>query len=697
VRSMHFSLRGFLLRVLLGGLIFGAASRSHAQVSWTPECTAKQLDLKLAPQTAFATASNGHRLSVELQNRESTPCLLPPLMAEFGDASSTATEFGGAQQIAGGDIVHVLFAWSSAPIDPNGIVMYDCATYDTLTMFRAFVPTTNPLLKIEHLAMHSCGSVWISSYRPGPYIPGEPIAQDWLDRFHLRLSDFPKENLPESVGLNAAAPPGIQLRALSDVEYLKATIVPGYSGYFELFLKVPLAAKVNCPFNILRKREADGQTIVYLNHCEDFLRNLTHTPGAKETRLLVRELGLLPERPGRVEYGVTSEVLQKGKPKLAYARIDLSIRDPQQPLLPEIDTRIAQCLSPQLALLSPPVQLGNNWVRPRAYAPKGEERQDGKVFEVTNVSAQNCMLGGVPELKFLNPPEVKSGGLLPEVCRDCANSLYRPRGNRWIELKPNDAAHFAVARTVFDSDYWFLCAVIGGLELSLPGDKQSLRLPFETGSCGPVRVSAWRAGQYDGDPMNVQYDRAEHERELRRVTSAISVPSGCTADVSMDTGRPVMFRSVGGLAWGLSTKPIPYGEAVPVILWVCNTTDAPKDIMTCSDIARFWRGGIDLFDSSGHRVLNQEEENQKKLRESGGAPVSIGSGMPCIDSAINILPHSSIHGSFSKSDYLSLRAPYSPPPGRYFIVPSERGPDYEPYRRTLSDSESGLLTVIEEE
>jgi hypothetical protein len=399
-----------------------------------------------------------------------------------------------------------------------------------------------------------------------------------------------------------------------------------------------------------------------------------------------------------VEYDITSDVLRKGKPALAHSRIDLSIRDPQQPMLPEIDTSIPQCLTPQLTLASPAVELGSHWARPRAYAPQGGEWQDGKVFEVTNVSAQNCMLGGVPELKFLNPPEVKSGGLLPEVCRNCANSLFRPRESWWIELKPNASAHFVVVRTVFDSDYWFLCAVIGGLDLSLPGDKQSLRLPFEAGSCGPVRESAWRAGRYDGDPMNIQYDREENEREQRRVASASPVPSGCTADVSGDTGRPVIFLSVDGLAWGLSTKDTPYGEAVPVILWVCNTTDNPQSVMTCSDISRFRGAGIDVFDSFGHRVLSTLEENQKKLRESGKPELVFGGGpaVGCKDSPINIPPHSSVHGSFSTLDYLSLRAPYSLPPGRYFIVPSKRGPDYEPYRRTLSDSESGLLVVVED-
>src|SRR5437868_5172061 len=82
----------------------------------------------------------------------------------------------------------------------------------------------------------------------------------------------------------------------------------------------------------------------------------------------------------------------------------------------------------------------------------------------------------------------------------------KPRDSRWSELKPNESANFIVARTMLDPDYWFHCMVIGALELTLPGDKQPIRLPFEAGSC-QVTVSAWRAGRYDGDPMNVQYDR----------------------------------------------------------------------------------------------------------------------------------------------------------------------------------------------
>jgi hypothetical protein len=700
---MRRPLRRSSLSVFLIGFFLCAASSSHAQDSRPPECSAKQLDVNLVSPTDFATESDAHWLSVEFQNRESTACVLIPLMAKFGDSNPTTIEFAGSQRISGGGVAHVLLVWSSAPIQPGGITMYDCTTHETVTIFSESVPATNPLLEIQHLSMRSCGKAWTypfwtSSYRPGPYVAGEPISQDWLDRFHLELPDFSREKPLESLGLNADVPPAAQLRVVSDVEYLKRLPV-GYVGYFELFLKVSVPAKANCPFSSLRKREADGATIIYLNHCGDFSRNATSPPAPKESRLMIRELGLLPERAGRVQYNVTSEVLQNGKPALAHAGIDLSIRDPQLPTLPEIDTNIPQCLISQLRITSPVVELGRHWGQPRNNAPLGEEWQDGKVFEVTNVSAKNCMLGGVPELKFLNPPEVKTGGLSPEVCLNCANSLFKPRESRWIDLKPNNSAHIIVVRTAFDSDHDFLCAVIGDLEMSLPGDKQSMRLPFEVGSCGPVRESAWRAGRYDGDPMNINYDREETEHEQRRATAGIPLPPECTPDLSADTGKPVIFRHLGSLIWGLSTKPVPYGENIFMLLWVCNTTDKPLPVMTCEDIDRFWLDGLDVFDSSGHRVLSRREENDKKLRDSnkfapGGCFFSCTRNFP-----INIPAHSCLHASFSNPNYdfvRDIRTYYSLPPGRYAIVPSERNKDCEPSRRTLPDPKNGLLIVVAE-
>ena len=95
-----------------------------------------------------------------------------------------------------------------------------------------------------------------------------------------------------------------------------------------------------------------------------------------------------------------------------------------------------------------------------------------------------------------------------------------------------------------------MCALTGGIEMSLPGDKDPLRLPFEAGFCGQLRVSAWRAGPYDGDPMNISYDPAENERLQKRVAAPTPMPDECTRGISEDTGTPVMFGSGRRVFWG---------------------------------------------------------------------------------------------------------------------------------------------------
>jgi hypothetical protein len=711
---MSVSLRKVLFSALLAGTSLGAASIAHAQSLQPPVCSPKQLDIKLSPQVESAPKSDLHRLAVEIQNRDQATCLLVLPAANFTpdnnkpwesalppDSSQAALAFKQkSQQLAGGGVAHLLLAWSSAPIQVNGLIVDNCTGHDNMTLSPGFPggPPEKPLLEVQHLQMQSCGQVWLSSLRLGPYVPEEPISKEWLERSQLPATAVAMKVAPVPAELKVAAPGAATLRADSDVEYLKGTLEFGFWGYFELFLKVPSPAITNCPFRSLRKREADGQTKIYLNYCENGFGRQLPQGTVKGIRLVIRDFGLLPERTGRIEYDVVSDVVQDGKPALAHASTELSIRNPQQPMLPTIDTSASGCQASQMKLTSPVVELGNHWDRPRAYAPSGQKWEDGKVFELTNVSSESCVLGGVPEFKILNPPEVTSGSMLAIVCRNCSSSLFKSRESRWIDLRPNESAHFIVARTVLDAD--FQCNVMGGLEMSLPGDKQQIHLPFEVGYCGQLRVTAWRAGRYDSDPMNIQYDRAKGEREQRLVAAAAPLPSECTADVSADTGRPVMFRSERGLIWGLSTKSVPYGETIPMLLWVCNTTDRPLPVMTCGDIDRFWLEGFDVFDTSGQRVVSLREENEKKIRESGGFTEGGGCLSFCTRNfPIDIPPYSSVHATFSNPNYdfvRDLRTYYSLPPGRYFIVPSERGRDCEPSRRTLPGPKNGLLVVVEE-
>ncbi len=417
------------------------------------------------------------------------------------DTSQAALAFKEKKgELVPGETAHFLLTWTSAPIGSMQLPMYDCATHDTMELSSGSV-NDPPFVRVRHLAMQSCGQPWQSAYRLGPYVPDEPIAQPWLDYVGLKMSDFPKLN----IGPSGVTSPEVSLRSLDTVEYLKGTLESGYSGYFELYLKLESPARSNCLFETLRKREADGQTNIYFNRCPPESTPAVVRNDGKETRLLVRELGMLPERPGDVEYEVASKVIRDGRPVLATAETRISVRDPKQPALPVIDSTVTACTATQLKVASPPAELGTHWGAARSYASNGQEWHDAKVFEVANISNRSCMLGGVPELTFLEPPEIKIGSLSIPVCRNCGTPLFQPRESRWIELKPEESAHFIVDRRVLDPDHFYMCTVIGGLKLVLP-DKETLTLPFEAGNCGQVNVSAWRAGKYDRDPNNIRYD-----------------------------------------------------------------------------------------------------------------------------------------------------------------------------------------------
>jgi len=665
------------------------------------------VDINLLTEGVSAPESRVHLLVVEIQNRSQARCLLDRFAVKFppedadqvgdesmSDPSPSASAFRQkSYQLAAGEVAHFLLAWSPVPLNLSGIVMNDCATRDAMTLNWGMPGETKRVLEVRHLWIQVCGQLYRSSYRAGPYVSGEPIAAEWMEHDRVKSSDFVAPIA--SVARATAASPGpvVALRAFYDVQYLKGSFESGYSGYFELFLRVASPANAACPFSSLRKREADGQTVIYLNHCQD--RDMRAVSPTRETRLILATLGMLPERVGTVEYSVSSEVMHDGSVVLARSQFDVSVRDPKQPMLPAIDTSMQGCQASQLKV-SAPEELGDHWKQPRIHPPAGQEWHDGKVFEVTNVSNQSCLLGGVPELKFLEPPEVKSGGLTIPVCRNCGTPLFNPRDSQWIDLKPNDSAHFMVARTMFDADHWFACTVIGGLDMTLPGDPQSMRLPFDAGSCD-VGVSAWRAGRYDGDPMNLQYDREEKAREDKRVAAAKPVPEECAKSVSADTGSPVMFPSRGPLTLGVSTKTTHYGEPIPVLLWLSNPTDTAQPVWSCGGIIDdFWYSGMDVFDSAGHRVLSRDEEKQRK---SGTLPTQ--RVQVCGSTVETYIPaHACTHSTFSsQASYVShdLHKYYELPPGRYFIVPAERTKDGEPVRRTVIDPTGGLAIVVLEQ
>jgi len=126
-----------------------------------------------------------------------------------------------------------------------------------------------------------------------------------------------------------------------------------------------------------------------------------------------------------------------------------------------------------------------------------------------------------------------------------------------------------------------------------------------------------------------------------------------------------------------------------------NSTDEPKSAFTCTDIDVFWVSGIDVFDSSGQRMQSLEEE-EKRI-----SPGDIVKWLPMCSRnfMFSVPPHSCVHGTFSQLEpdfSRDLRRYYSLPPGRYVIVPAERGRDGTPVNRTLPEPNNGLTVIVQE-
>lgn len=100
---------------------------------------------------------------------------------------------------------------------------------------------------------------------------------------------------------------------------------------------------------------------------------------------------------------------------------------------------------------------------------------------------------------------------------------------------------------------------------------------------------------------------------------ALEQPAGCAENASADTGQPVLFAR-GPLMWGLSTRPITYGQKLLVLLWSYNPSEEPLSVATCDDIDFFWLREIEVVDSAGDQVASRAEEKrraQEALRAKG--------------------------------------------------------------------------------
>jgi len=158
---------------------------------------------------------------------------------------------------------------------------------------------------------------------------------------------------------------------------------------------------------------------------------------------------------------------------------------------------------------------------------------------------------------------------------------------------------------------------------------------------------------------------------------------GC-ADVSPDTGQPVFFqrdqscglgRGCEGpphrLTWGLSTRPVTYGQPLLVVLWIQNPNDEPVDVWSCADIDWFWIDEVELLDSEGRHITSRREERDLAERKRNPKYAGLVLHACTANAPITVPAHACMHGSFSKRDYTFVRdlnEYYAVPPGHYSLL-----------------------------
>jgi len=652
--------RGATVKITIGiAVLFvalGGPGRAWAG-PWAA-CTAEMLDVRVLPPMGLENTNELHRLAIEFRNRSGVECqmqdtfvqLLPQEGADgFTGGSSYDEPLGAAEEefrkreyeLRPGETAHILVVWRS-----RAYALYpECVNRDSLAVSLRYDQPA--FVKVEHLWMKVCDRAYVSRMRLGPYL-GEGIPEAWLKRFEAKATDF---------GPLPMAQPPTPDDPLISVEPQGEREMLG--DYFELFLELP-QRDVDCPFVVLEKREADGQTKVYINHCEEDREGKGKLQDAKwMARLMAPQIGLQPERMGRVEYEVFSRIREGDGFAYAEATTSVMVRDPNLPGLPAIAAGLPECEAGQLK-------------GEKVAALKGGKFHDALAYQVMNMSSGACRVGGVPRLDFWFPPE-RSHSATPSACPNCEDELFKPRPSEWIDLTAGESAHFLVGATRYNTEkgpWRQICDVVEKVVLTLR-EGQTLTLPFGVGTCARLTISAWREGKYDGDAMNVGYEKSVAERGEEALSRQ------CATEDFSKLGRPMMLEPWGDLQFGLSVaeERIPLGQPAMLHLWIDNTSDKEASVMTCMTLDIFWAEGFDLYDAYGHRVLKKK---QWEPREKPGG-VEENPGQLCLGGwacgrnfPIRIPAHTCMNGAAEPGGYdfnRNLLMYYDLPPGKYYVVP----------------------------
>ena len=141
------------------------------------------------------------------------------------------------------------------------------------------------------------------------------------------------------------------------------------------------------------------------------------------------------------------------------------------------------------------------------------------------------------------------------------------------------------------------------------------------------------------------------------------LPKGCSQADMAKYGHPVMFSQVNGVTFGASTERNKFqqGEPISVAVWLSNESHRIVQTGGCS----FLEDKIDVFDSTGRRLLSEAEKADIKLRQEGRQSIRV-----CSDS----LPlMNRRHGFCGVIGGGVLNREFNLPPGKYTIKQKKTG------------------------
>jgi hypothetical protein len=520
-------------------------------------------------------------------------------------------------EVMTGETVHLLLASSNVPVGSE-----PCYDVDGMKLGLGNAPGEYAALTVMHVWWHACGTIYVSSYRFGAYSGDETLGSH--NRYYSSLR--PGDLVP-SVEYDIADTHAGELSPTFDRTLLHE--------YFNLYIDNIDPVRANCPFTVLRRRYGDGTTTVLLTHCDSAQQAGTapSKPRGDRPRFVIgpSALSLAPEHEGTVTYDAIVETSRAGKETYVHptaAKID--IRSDQPVKLGDVDTRLPVCLAAQLK------------VGERVELP-GVESHTAQAFNVINTSKYACRIGGVPKAEFFaDKLRGTKQYYIFAVCPNCEDKLFAPRQVGWINLAPQASVHLIVGELTKIREPQWACRTTVEMTVALHDDADGLTLPLNAPSCGPVDISAWREGKFDGQPMRPTVRESESQRPS-------ALPPECERQDFSKTGRPVFFGEKNGLGYGMSAPTTTFQEHVEsmkLTAWMDNRTDKLVTLDTCG-IFDAWN--LAVWDVYGNRLLGRDELNK---------PTGLEALPFCTRSfAIKVKPHSceSISTYELKSQYsLSL-------------------------------------------